>query len=91
MALEDLENSSELTERLSRNLRELRWDLVILRDEAIEIGCPEIADQIRNASRTVTRIKDDVFALSAQIEASPATSATPASPPTAHSKKDQKQ
>jgi hypothetical protein len=68
MALEDLENSSELTERLTRNLSELRWDLVILKDEAIEIGCPELADQIRGASRTVTRIKDDVDALTRKAQ-----------------------
>jgi hypothetical protein len=67
VALEDLENSSELTDRLARNLRELRWDLVTLRKEAIEIGCPEMADQIKGASRTATRIKDDVYALARKI------------------------
>jgi hypothetical protein len=68
VSLEDLESSSELAERLTRNILELRWDLVILKKEAIEIGCPEMADQIRGASRTVTRIKDDVAALTRKAQ-----------------------
>jgi hypothetical protein len=67
----DLENNAELLARLSKNLRELGWDISILKGEAIAAGWHDLVDRLVYVARDVSRSLDVVRVLSSRPEFDP--------------------
>jgi hypothetical protein len=67
----DLESDAELLARLNKDLSDLRWDVSILKDEAITAGWHELVDRISYVARDVSRTLDVVRVLSSRPEFDP--------------------
>ena len=59
----DLENNTELLARLAKDLRELGWDIAILKREAVMAGWHELVDSLAYIARDVSRTLDVIRVL----------------------------